>query len=188
MIFQLFRQNPQAGSMARLYGAIVAQARIETFYREYGVPDSLSGRFEMVVLHTVLALRRLDHESTRAEGQILFDLFCRDMDANLREIGIGDLSVPREMRKMGEAFYGRQAAYEKALTASDRAALVAALARNVFGRATGSGEGAERLADYVMDAERQLAAQQVTELSRGEVRFPDPRASAIKPAAPADVG
>jgi cytochrome b pre-mRNA-processing protein 3 len=175
--------------MARLYGAIVAQARLETFYRDFGVPDSLSGRFEMVVLHTVLVLGRLDNEPTRMEGQILFDLFCRDMDANLREIGIGDLSVPREMRKMGEAFYGRQAAYEKALAAADRTALATALARNVFGCADGPSRGAECLADYVVESSRQLAAQDVAALGRGEVRFPNPSVmSAAEPAATAHLG
>ena len=132
MIFQLLRRARESDSIAFLYGIIVAQARAPAFYQEYGVPDTVDGRFEMVVLHTVLALRRLDAEATpiRGTGQGLFDLFCRDMDGSLREMGIGDLSVPREMRRIGEAFYGRQAVYAAALAAAERESLVAALGRS----------------------------------------------------------
>src|SRR5215208_2599562 len=117
MIFQRFRRVPESDSIAALYGIIVAQARAPAFYQDYGVPDTIDGRFEMVVLHTVLVLRRLDAESgpIRGMGQGLFDLFCGDMDGSLREMGVGDLGVPREMRRIGEAFYGRQAAYVAAL-------------------------------------------------------------------------
>jgi cytochrome b pre-mRNA-processing protein 3 len=165
--------------MARLYGAIVAQARAETFYRDYGVPDSVNGRFEMIVLHLLLVLRRLGSEPSRGVGQVLFDLFCQDMDANLREIGVGDLAVPRQMQRIGEAFYGRQAAYEAALNAPDRQALASALARNVFGAAGAPVNGAMRLAAYMMRAIRALAAQEETALIKGEVRFPDPAATTL---------
>jgi cytochrome b pre-mRNA-processing protein 3 len=172
MIFRLFRPNPHVDSMACLYGTIVAQARGEVFYRDFGVPDTVNGRFEMVVLHTVLVLRRLDAK----EAQALFDLFCRDMDDNLREIGVGDLGVPRQMRRIGEAFYGRRAAYEAALAAPDAEALVAALARNVYGADRPLRAGPRRLADYVTALVRALAAADGTALRRGECQFPDPAA------------
>ena len=182
MIFHLFRRNPpQDDRIACLYGMIVAQARAEPFYRDYGVPDSVNGRFEMIVLHVVLVLRRLDTEPepARRVGQGVFDLFCRDMDASLREMGVGDLAVPREMRRIGEAFYGRRAAYEAALAARDPQPIAAALARNVFGPASGATGDAERLAVYVREAVRQLAAQDGAALSRGEVGFPDPATVAV---------
>src|SRR5262249_9486447 len=118
------------------------------------------GRLEMIMLHTVLFLRRLEGEAapTRALGQGLFDRFCRDMDASMREMGVGDLAVPRKMRRIGEAFYGRQAAYRAALDAPDNGPLAAALQRNVF--ADGSEPApASRLAIYVREAARRLAAQ-----------------------------
>jgi cytochrome b pre-mRNA-processing protein 3 len=94
----------------------VAQARLPCFYREYGVPDTVNGRFDLLVLHLAIVLDRLAEGSElRAIGQALFDRFCEDMDDNLREIGIGDLSVPREMQRIGEAFYGRAQAYRSAL-------------------------------------------------------------------------
>ena len=86
------------------------------------------------MLHTVLFLRRLESEAApiRALGQGLFDQFCRDMDDSMREMGVGDLAVPRNMRRIGEAFYGRQAAYRVALEAPNDEPLAAALDRNVF--------------------------------------------------------
>jgi cytochrome b pre-mRNA-processing protein 3 len=175
MIFKLFRRSPGEHSIARLYGAIVAQARAEPFYRDYGVPDSVNGRFEMIVLHLVLLLHRLGREPQplRRSGQAVFDLFCRDMDANLREIGVGDLAVPRQMQRIGEAFYGRQAAYEAALASADPQALAAALARNVFGASEPSCS-AERLAAYMRAALRHLFEREETTLSEGAVSFPEP--------------
>ena len=120
MIFKLFRRTPR-DTIACLYGTIVAQARLPAFYQIYGVPDTVNGRLEMIMLHTVLFLRRLESEAVpiRALGQGLFDQFCRDMDDSMREMGVGDLAVPRNMRRIGEAFYGRQAAYRVALEAPD---------------------------------------------------------------------
>ena len=125
MILRLFRRTPRADSIAGLYGTIVAQARMRAFYRIYGVPDTVDGRFEMIVLHTVLLLQRLEREPApvRALGQGIFDRFCRDMDESMREMGVGDLAVPRKMRRIGEAFYGRQATYREALSAATRCRL-----------------------------------------------------------------
>jgi cytochrome b pre-mRNA-processing protein 3 len=176
MIFRLFRRTPRDPSIALLYGAIVAQARAGVFYQNYHVPDTVSGRFEMIVLHLVLLLRRLglEGEQGRALGQDVFDHFCRDMDANLREMGVGDLSVPREMRGLGEAFYGRQQAYAAALAGADRAALPQALARNVYGVDIQDETGAERLAAYVGAVVRALAAQGGAGFRCGQLQFPDP--------------
>ncbi|HEY4405449.1 MAG TPA: ubiquinol-cytochrome C chaperone family protein [Xanthobacteraceae bacterium] len=161
---------------------IVAQARAAPFYRNYGVPDTVNGRFEMVVLHTVLVLRRLESEpvAVRALGQALFDRFCGDMDGSLRELGIGDLAVPAKMRKIGEAFYGRQSAYSAALDDPDPAALIGALARNVFGAPTGTELGAIRLARYVRAVAGRLAEQDGQALSRAELTFPDPQSLPVE--------
>jgi cytochrome b pre-mRNA-processing protein 3 len=176
MIFKLFRRAPQSDSIASLYGMIVAQARAPAFYQDYGVPDTVDGRFEMVVLHTVLALRRLgaEPELVSGEGQALFDVFCRDMDGSLREMGIGDLKVPREMRRMAEAFYGRKAAYEAALANTESGPLMAALARNIFASSSGPVPGAARMAAYVRQAEHDLVGQDRHAFAQGEIAFPDP--------------
>jgi cytochrome b pre-mRNA-processing protein 3 len=187
MIFRLFRRTPRPDSIASFYGVIVAQARRPAFYRLYGVPDTVNGRFEMVVLHMVLVLRRLENGSPefRRLGQDVFDLFCRDMDGNLREMGIGDLSVPRKMRNIGTAFYARRASYDGALNGSGPELLVAALAHNVFDSPAGGTAGAERLAAYVREAERGLAGLDPDAIGVGG-GFPDPERVAVRAAVGVD--
>jgi cytochrome b pre-mRNA-processing protein 3 len=180
MILAAFRRSPAKVTIAALYGAIVAQARSPLFYARCGVADTVDGRFELIVLHLVLVLRRLDggpaapgRGKGRRLGQGLFDLFCRDLDSNLREMGVGDLKVPKEMRRLGEAFYGRQAAYGAALAAADQAELEKALARNIFEIACAD-DRATRLARYVRAAATQLDAEDDDALAAGTVNFPDP--------------
>ena len=107
-------------------------------------------------------------------AQGVFDAFCRDMDHNLREMGISDPGVPRQMQKVGEAFYGRAQAYDAALAECGGDALAQTLARNVYAEATGSQIAAARLAAYVRQAMERLDAQPLEELARGMVRFPEP--------------
>jgi len=173
MMFPLFRRNAQATTISTLYGMIVAQARLPCFYRDYAVADTVNGRFDLIVLHLALVLDRLAAaDSLQRLGQGLFDRFCQDMDDNLREIGISDLKVPKEMRRMGGAFYGRAQAYRAALDASDNAALVAALGRNIYGDE--QVPAAPRLAAYMREALLELAAQDAGAIAGGELRFPDP--------------
>jgi cytochrome b pre-mRNA-processing protein 3 len=180
MISRLFRRAPRGDTIAALYGTIVAQARAPGFYQVYAVPDTVNGRLEMVMLHAVLVLLRLEGEAAplRALGQELFDHFCRDMDDSMREMGVGDLAVPRRMRRIGTAFYGRLAAYRGALAAPGDGALAAALERNVFGGAAAGG-AVLRLAAYTREAARRLAAQDG--FARGELAFPDPEQALARP-------
>jgi cytochrome b pre-mRNA-processing protein 3 len=174
MIPPLFRRpNP---TIAVLYGAIVAQARDAHFYGSYGVPDTVLGRFDLIVLHVALLLRRLRAGDTamRALAQGVFDAFCRDMDHNLREMGIGDQAVPRQMRRVGEAFYGRAQAYDAALARPGDDELAQALARNAYAGAEGAHGAAARLAAYVRAVADDLGAQALRDLARGVVRFPEP--------------
>jgi cytochrome b pre-mRNA-processing protein 3 len=127
----------------------------------------------MVVLHMAMVLRRLREapEAAKPLAQGGFDAFCRDMDGNLREMGVGDLAVPKEMRRFGEAFYGRAAAYDRALADANDAELAATLARNVFGREAHPAAG--RLAAYVRATEGALA-RDLSWAEDGAPRFPDP--------------
>ena len=133
------RPDPARKAAEGLYAALVAQARRPEFYARLGVPDSLDGRFEMVALHTFLVLRRLKSDAQASEArQALVDLFVEDMDANLREMGAGDLGVGRRVKAMAQALYGRIAAYEAGL-AGPQEALAGALRRNLFGTAAEPG-------------------------------------------------
>jgi cytochrome b pre-mRNA-processing protein 3 len=125
---------------------IVTQAREPLFYRDLGVPDTVNGRFDLLVLHLWIVLRRFRSAQNAANApQALFDRFCDDMDANLREMGVGDLTVPKRMQAFGEAFYGRAAAYDAAFAAGAEAPAYA-LRKNIL-----NGEdmdNARRLATY----------------------------------------
>jgi len=173
MIFRWFAPASRELSISPLYGAIVAQARKPTFYDAYGVADTVTGRLEMIMLHAVLVLRRLDSETPgwRELGQHLFDHFCQDMDDNMREMGVGDLTVPRKMRRIGGAFYDRQAAYGAALAGTDDGALAAALRRNIF-LGSSDAPGVARLTAYIRRVSAHLAEQD--RFVQGEISFPDP--------------
>jgi len=175
MIPPLFRRSPKP-TIAALYGAIVAQARLPRFYQDYAVPDTVVGRFDMVLLHVVLVLRRVRAGAPRdrALAQHLFDAFCRDMDHNLREMGISDQGVPRQMRRVGEAFYGRAQAYEGALAARHDDALTEALARNIYAGTPEHAAAAAALSTYVRQAARVLDEQALDLIATGVLRFPAP--------------
>ena len=176
-MFQRLRSREDPGAnIRRLYGAIVAQARAPEFYADYGVPDTVAGRFDMVVLHVYLVFRRLAQagEAAKALGQAMFDLFIEDMDANMRELGVGDLSVPRKVRAMAEGYYGRVGAYDAAMAEAGDGRLVEALRRNVFAGKPTAEAGARRLARYARLAERKLTETDVDTIVEGAPAFPDP--------------
>jgi len=182
MIWPLFPRSQRGpDTISILYGMIVAQARLPCFYRDYGVADTVNGRFELVLLHLSLVLGRLFAEpGLRPLGQGLFDRFCRDMDDNLREMGIGDLSVPKKMRHIGDAFNGRSQAYQAAFKSGEEQPLAAAIARNVYDGSTADEAAPRRLAAYIRRAHDELAVQPAGSLEGGTLTFPNPSTVAIR--------
>jgi cytochrome b pre-mRNA-processing protein 3 len=172
--FNHFRKprTPLRGTIEAIYGMIVTQAREPLFYRDFAVPDTVNGRFDLLLLHLWLVLRRLKSvQGGTTLSQGLFDHFCGDMDDNLREMGISDLKVPKRMQAFGEAFYGRTAAYDMALT-EGREALAQAICRNIL-----NGENIEKaraLAAYAEAAMAALDASDEATLLRGSAKFPSP--------------
>lgn len=172
--FNHFRKPRSAprGTIEAIYGMIVTQAREPLFYRDLGVPDTVDGRFDLLLMHLWLVLRRLKStEAGKALSQALFDHFCNDMDDNLRELGVSDLKVPKKMQAFGEAFYGRTAAYDMALSEGHEA-LAQALCKNVL-----NGENIEkarRLAAYAGAAMAALAGADEAALASGVWKFPSP--------------
>ena len=128
------RPAPGVAAARRLYDAIMAASRDASYFIEGGVADTTDGRFDLVLIHLILVLRRLKSEGVEGKdlGQRLFDVAFANFDEALRELGVGDLSVPKKMRKLAEAFYGRVEAYEKALGAHNDAALDEALKKNLY--------------------------------------------------------
>jgi cytochrome b pre-mRNA-processing protein 3 len=180
-LFGFLRRARHERAGYALYGADVAAARDPFLYGRLGVPDTLDGRFDMVGLHVFLVIRRLTAlpPPGPALGQAVFDAMFSDMDVNLREMGVGDLSVGRKNRAMWEAFHGRGAAYQAALGAGDESGLAAVLARNVWRGGPvplvaghGADEPADRLLARVVAAQDAALGQQGLEtLRRGEVTF-----------------
>jgi cytochrome b pre-mRNA-processing protein 3 len=154
-----------------LYAAIVAAARQEKFYAQWGVPDTLNGRFDMMVLHTFLVMERLRDFGSESEelSQALINGFFAQMDAALREVGVGDLVVGKKVRKMAEAYFGRATAYAKALADDDTTALAEAVARNVY--AGTDAKHAADVAQWARLAKAALKQQALAELAQGQVRF-----------------
>jgi cytochrome b pre-mRNA-processing protein 3 len=173
MIFRLFKRSGNRELIDRLSGEIVAAARHPALFMDYGIEDSLEGRFEAVTLLAFLALRRLNQmEPPGPEiAQDLIDALFRSFDVALREAGVGDISVPKNMKALARAFLGRAAAYDAALRGG-AAALEAALGRNVYdGR-----KDASRLARYVRAADDAMASASLDVFMAGRVPFPEPAA------------
>jgi cytochrome b pre-mRNA-processing protein 3 len=163
-----------------LYGAIMAQARQPYFFAELKVPDTVDGRFDMVILHTYLVVARLRHggETAEALSQDLFDHMFRDMDQALREMGVGDMGIGKRIQKMAAKFYGRGDAYDAGLEADDDMVLQEAIARNIFAAQEAPMEQVAALAGYMRAARQELATQSLDDICAGRLRFPAPDVAA----------
>lgn len=167
----LFHPGEDVLRACRLYGAVVEQARRPEFYARLGVPDTPEGRFSLVALHAFLVMERLAHDPAGGgPAQALFDAMFADIDRNLREMGVGDLSVGKKVKRLAQHFYGMADAVRAGLRA-DRAVLEAALRRNVYGPAPAEAGAVQMLAEYVRDAVAALDRQPVPDLIGGHVRF-----------------
>jgi cytochrome b pre-mRNA-processing protein 3 len=173
MVFRNFQRSANRQMIGRLSGEIVAAARDPVLFTEYGIKDSLEGRFEAVTLHAVLVLRRLNHMDPPAPeiAQDLTDAIFRSFEIALREMGVGDISVPKQMKTIAGAFFGRAGAYDRAMRGGVPG-LNEALARNVYdGR-----KNPDRLARYVETANEALAKVSLDAFTLGPVPFPEPAA------------
>lgn len=170
LLDRLFRPRPALAAGRALYVRAVEQSREPGLYAGLGAPDTVEGRFEIYSLHVVLLLDRLRGEGGPAVevSQALFDTYVKALDNALREMGVGDLSVGRKMRKLGEAFYGRGKSYETAFAAlPDEAPLQALVARTVYAQA--DADAAPRMVAYVLAQRAALARQPAERLLAGEV-------------------
>jgi cytochrome b pre-mRNA-processing protein 3 len=172
LLDRLFRERPALAVGRTLYTQVVEQARTPFLYLDLQCPDTIEGRFEVYTLHLMLVLERLRGQGPQAAevSQALFDVYLKRLDDALREMGVGDLSVGKKMRKLGEAFYGRLKTFIAAAEAlPDREPLIALIRRTVY-------EGVEaahapELADYLLRQREALAAGVTEKLIAGEVRW-----------------
>ncbi|MGN6550895.1 MAG: ubiquinol-cytochrome C chaperone family protein [Pararhizobium sp.] len=140
----------------RLYASLTEAARLPLLYEEMDVPDTVMGRFEMVAAHVILFLRRArsGDRAVRDIAQEIVDEFFLDIDHSIRELGVGDMGVPKKMKKFGRMFYGRVDAYGKALDAGDEQALALALRRNIHPEAGAEASEMQGLASYMIHLAR----------------------------------
>jgi cytochrome b pre-mRNA-processing protein 3 len=164
---RLFGRSPQKLAVHAAYTAVVGQARAPVFYAELGVPDTLDGRFEMIVLHVFLVLHRLrELPEARRFGQALYDVLFADMDRALREMGTGDLSVGKQVKQMATALAGRIQAYQAGLAGTED--LPSALRRNLYGTiGEPAGPHLATMAQYLRSQEAALARQSAEHVTAG---------------------
>jgi cytochrome b pre-mRNA-processing protein 3 len=177
MLTRWFKNRAARRNAARgLYRLAVAQARLPVFYERLGVADTIDGRFDLIILHVFLIvdrLRDLGPEGRRL-GQTLFDQMFTTIDLTLREMGVGDLGVPKHMKKMMKAFNGRLHSYHEALSTRNEAALELAVSRNIY-RANGEAvpAGSTEIAAYILaarDGFENVSLQDL--LTKGAISFP----------------
>ena len=168
---RLFGRSPQKLAAHVAYTALVGQARAPVFYAELGVPDTLDGRFEMIVLHVFLVLHRVrELPEARQFGQALYDVLFADMDRALREMGTGDLSVGKQVKKMATALAGRIQAYQAGLAGTED--LSSALRRNLYGTiGEPDTQDLATMAQYLRSQETALARQSAERLTAGIFSF-----------------
>lgn len=170
-ILDFFRNSAEKAAALKLYQHIVSHSRTPGFYLDYGVPDTVDGRFDMIALHTILVLHRLKQHpgQTSKLSQELFDILFADMDQNLREMGVGDLSVGKKIKKMTAAFQGRLISYEKSLNSIQE--LEAALSRNLYRHVEPKPEQLNQMAQSIIEQVEALNEQRIDAMIDGEITF-----------------
>jgi cytochrome b pre-mRNA-processing protein 3 len=176
MIFGLFgKKNSNRAIVDRQYAALTSAARLPLFYTDMDVPDTVMGRFEMVSVVMILFFRRTSASATSGQelAQEIIDAFFQDIDHSIRELGVGDQSVPKRMKKLAGMFYGRVEAYGLALAVKDETRLAAALARNIHPQETVP-PSMLALSRWMIQAEAELAAVTEDTIARGDLAMPAP--------------
>src|SRR5262245_3127283 len=177
MFAWLSRRLDRRRTARELYGSIVTQARTPIFYAAWGIPDTLAGRCEILMLHLSAVLERLTQEG--GEGVILAralsEAFIADMDANMRELTFGDLAVPREIKRTAAALFDRHRTYAQALEARQPTPVLEALEAEMAYLVPTGRLDAGRLAHYMLEVAQCLDRQSGSALLAGRLGWPAPR-------------
>ncbi|MDF1607144.1 ubiquinol-cytochrome C chaperone family protein [Hoeflea sp. YIM 152468] len=174
MIWNLFkRKKANQALVERQYSEITRGARTPVFYESMGVPDTVMGRFELISIHMVLYLRRTASGGAASKGiaQEVVDAFFEDIDHSIRELGIGDMGVPKRMKKLARMFYGRATSYGQALESGDNAGLIEALKRNLYPGQPDSAPSVQKLADWMIETAGMLEDVPEETLAAGHMTF-----------------
>lgn len=177
MIFGLFgKKNGNRRIVEKQYAALTKAARHPYLYQALDVPDTVMGRFEMLSAVLILYFRRTRASATSGQeiAQEIVDAFFEDVDHSIRELGVGDVGVPKRMKKFAGMFYGRLESYAAALDTGDHAGLALALKRNIHPEAGEDAPSMQGLADYLFAAEKAMAAVGEDAVETGALAVAEP--------------
>ena len=158
-----------------MYALIVSQARRPVFYSGLGVPDTANGRYDVIMLHAYFVMRRLKEIGAEAGdlSQALFDYMFADMDKNLREMGVGDLSVGKKVKAMATAYYGRIKAYDEGLDQTNDT-LLEALRRNLYAEAEPTQEQLASMSAYLKEQVKASSYWTLSNIQNAQIEFLSP--------------
>jgi cytochrome b pre-mRNA-processing protein 3 len=154
MLKTLLGTNSAKRLATDLCAAMNLRAREPVFFTRLGVPDTIDGRFDLVVLHAWLVLERLRQLQMKDVSQAFVNLLFVNFDEGLRALGVGDIGIGHRVKKMADAFYGRLSAYG---AATEQGALEQAIRRNIYRTENGHDADAVVLSDYVRSAQLHIA-------------------------------
>lgn len=171
----LKRKKSYNSVVENIYAAIIKQSRQPVFFERYDVLDTTQGRYEILMVHLFLVIERLRREKNEHAphiSQLLFDFAFADLDQNLRQIGVGDLSVPKQVKAMAQGFYGRSVVYLDALEKGDDRQLKDALKRNLFAQNEDVSEASlDFFVEYIKHQSEALAQNSFDRMLLGHVDF-----------------
>lgn len=152
MLNRILKRSNDVRNAHEIYGSIVTMTRAPALYSDIGVPDTLEKRFELLMLHMFIFLTRLNERKDDAAAlrQSLVDCFFEDVEATSRQVGVGDLSVPKKMRQMAAVFSGRMNDYKVAMS-GDNADEGRALLKEIFDDGQTAALDVEALQSYVSE-------------------------------------
>ena len=170
-MFNFLKKNDSHYS---IYAKFASLSRNENLYIKFKVPDTIDGRYEMLMVNIILIIRRLKKEKDDNLSQLVLDLMFSDIDQALRESGVGDLSVPKRMKKIGEAFYGRISSLDKILQSKYlNNELVNYFKRNTFCDSNAHDIECERLSEYTINMIHFLDSLTLDKIIENSYVFPD---------------
>ncbi len=165
----LNRDNPNE-VMQPLLDAIVAEGRQPHWYLDGAVPDTIDGRFDMIAaIFSMVTIRLEKEEALKQEIAWLTELFIRDMDGQMRQIGIGDMVVGKHVGKIFGALGGRIGAYRDALEGG--ADLEEALLRNVYRGEAPEAEALAHVTAHVRQFHHALVNSAASDIATGKLPF-----------------
>ena len=132
------------------YFKIVNVSRNRTFYDDLLVPDTIDGRFDLLVLFSIFLTYYLSRCGSKGQelSQNLFDKIFLDLDLSLRELGAGDAGVHIKIKQMINSYMGRQQAYCDCLNNKDFKKLKKHIIKNVYRNVDDFGNSPNLLVKY----------------------------------------